>query len=53
MKFVFIEPSETPGDDVDSDGSELSSVSKISSVRMLSTQSERPRNIRKQRYLSL
>ncbi|CAF1429769.1 unnamed protein product [Adineta steineri] len=42
------EPSETPGDDVDSDGSELSTVSKISSVSMLSTQSERPRNARKQ-----
>ncbi|UJR09234.1 hypothetical protein I4U23_013480 [Adineta vaga] len=41
------EPSETPGDDVDSDGSELSTVSKISSVSMISTQSERPRNIRK------
>ncbi|CAF1657069.1 unnamed protein product, partial [Adineta ricciae] len=41
------EPSETPGDDVDSDGSELSTVSKISSVSMLSTQSERPRNVRK------
>ncbi|CAF0942842.1 unnamed protein product [Rotaria sp. Silwood1] len=39
--------SETPGDDVDSDGSELSTVSKISSVSMLSTQSERPRNTRK------
>ncbi|CAF1216277.1 unnamed protein product [Rotaria sordida] len=42
------ESSETPGDDVDSDGSELSTVSKISSVSMLSTQSERPRTIRKQ-----
>ncbi|CAF2925708.1 unnamed protein product [Rotaria sp. Silwood2] len=42
------ESSETPGDDVDSDGSELSTVSKISSVSMLSTQSERPRTTRKQ-----
>jgi regulating synaptic membrane exocytosis protein 2 len=41
------EPSETAGDDVDSDGSELSTVSKISSVSMLSTQSERPRTTRK------
>ncbi|CAF4144395.1 unnamed protein product, partial [Rotaria magnacalcarata] len=40
--------SETAGEDVDSDGSELSTVSKISSVSMLSTQSERPRTIRKQ-----
>ncbi|CAF3463069.1 unnamed protein product [Rotaria socialis] len=40
--------SEIPGEDVDSDGSELSTVSKISSVSMLSTQSERPRTIRKQ-----
>jgi hypothetical protein len=42
-----LESSETPGDDVDSDGSELSTVSKISSVSMLSTQSERPRASRK------
>ena len=35
---------------MDSDGSELSSVSKISSVSMLSTQSERPRHTRKQGY---
>ncbi|CAF2707840.1 unnamed protein product [Rotaria sp. Silwood2] len=38
---------ETPSDDVDSDGSELSSVSKISSTSMISTQSERPRTTRK------
>ncbi|CAF4540050.1 unnamed protein product [Rotaria sp. Silwood1] len=38
---------ETPSDDIDSDGSELSSVSKFSSTSMLSTQSERPRPIRK------
>lgn len=44
---ISLEPSETPGDDVDSDGSELSTVSKISSVSMLSTQSERPRATRK------
>lgn len=49
MNFaIFLEPSETPGEDVDSDGSELSTVSKISSVSMLSTQSERPRAARKQ-----
>lgn len=46
--LFLLDSSETPGEDVDSDGSELSTVSKISSVSMLSTQSERPRNIRKQ-----
>ncbi|CAF4936220.1 unnamed protein product, partial [Rotaria socialis] len=33
---------EAPGDDIDSDGSELSSASKISSTSMLSAKSERP-----------
>lgn len=42
------ESSETPGDDMDSDGSELSTVSKNSSTSMLSIQSERPRAARKQ-----
>jgi hypothetical protein len=52
INFFFItDSSETPADDVDSDGSELSSVSKISSTSALSTQSERPRNLRKHRYL--
>ncbi|CAF3784330.1 unnamed protein product [Rotaria sordida] len=43
---------ETPSDDVDSDGSELSSASKMSSTSMLSTQSERPQNIRKYSILT-
>lgn len=47
-----VEPSETPGEDVDSDGSELSTASKISSVSMMSTQSERPRAPRKLGYPS-
>ncbi len=38
---------------MDSDGSELSTASKISSVSMLSTQSERPRAARKQGYFLL
>lgn len=42
------ESSEIPGDDMDSDGSELSTVSKNSSTSMLSIQSERPRAARKQ-----
>lgn len=48
--FLFLpqaESSETPGDDMDSDGSELSTVSKNSSTSMLSIQSERPRAARK------
>ncbi|CAM4895992.1 unnamed protein product [Rotaria socialis] len=40
---------EAPGDDIDSDGSELSSASKISSTSMLSAKSERPGIIRKTR----
>ncbi|UJR36942.1 hypothetical protein I4U23_029651 [Adineta vaga] len=40
--------SETHADDVDSDGSELSSASRLSSISALSTQSERPRHLRKQ-----
>ncbi|CAF1114513.1 unnamed protein product [Rotaria magnacalcarata] len=40
---------EAPGDDIDSDGSELSSASKLSSTSMLSAKSERPGIIRKTR----
>ncbi|CAF3542722.1 unnamed protein product [Adineta steineri] len=39
--------SETQAEDVDSDGSELSSGSRMSSASILSTQSERPRYLRK------
>jgi hypothetical protein len=47
--LLIIDSSDTPGDDIDSDGSELSSASKISSNSMLA---ERPRNVRKHRYSS-
>lgn len=46
----FIDSVEAPGDDIDSDGSELSSASKMSSMSVLSTQSERPGIMRKPRY---
>jgi len=54
LNFLFIIDSfETPGDDVDSDGSELVSISKISSTTILPTQLERSQNIRKNRYQSI
>jgi hypothetical protein len=54
IKVLFLIGSlEASNDDVDSDGSELSSVSKISSTSMLSNHPERSRTIQKHRYLLL